>query len=694
MSKKILSHFAFSILLLIANVTKAQNDSIAPYDEVYTFDSAAFQPDLCYKPSLVSSSVAYYGTTAWAVVEIDTPTPLNASYWYYLYESGVQVGSPVQASGKYLQFSSLDANKLYTLKVMNACAQQEVFTLINTTFTPDDEVVYLSQKMMTAFNHWVTDSTKKQINIYSYVNSLTNVHLIEKVSVLQHWAMTTPLPAFTAGTMPPASYFNLEAYNPPPGTDACNCKLTLSFTPIATEAKAQTVTNKTSTRQEGIIEQYAGTADAGWGNGYEIRGDHRNGASKYMQFKAQRFDGGYNQTEWLSGNSSDPKKGVNSGYILMNLVCLNPLQKPEECGCPRQFSYQYQYDTDTKAESKTVLNNCISGCEKTASAEVEDAAFFMIRDFNTGAPEFLDAGRNMSTSISNISFDKDFGIQTTHLLAKVAGVVVGIYGGTLDASTIITQLESAFVDMFNLPNRTKGSSSNTSFRGTLLSGSGIVTLNPSQPKELIVFSQSRIKLDGRKAFWANGRIESDYFLSVRGDGTTDPNDPTCCAPVVGAYILGSDLTAPQSKTQLRTIIKAHLNLWPTWQTSNGGLLSSIDYDFGAMRGLANGCNTEVIFPKIGNTEPNGEKTNGAKAVVSNNTITIELDNDKKVVDLNKSQNTICNYKLYDVSGRLIKSGSITETQSIWDLSTTTSGIYFVTIEVKGLVKTQKIAVVK
>lgn len=83
-----------------------------------------------------------------------------------------------------------------------------------------------------------------------------------------------------------------------------------------------------------------------------------------MQFKAQRFDGGYNQTEWLSGNSSDPKKGVNSGYILMNLVCLNPLQKPEECGCPRQFSISINMILILKQNQKQFLITVFQDAKK------------------------------------------------------------------------------------------------------------------------------------------------------------------------------------------------------------------------------------------------------------------------------------------------------------------------------------------
>lgn len=689
MNKK-LSLFALSIFLLIVNAINAQNDSIAPYDEVYVFDTTSFENDTCLKPIFINSSAAYFGTKAWFHLEVDTPTPNNFPFSYSLYESGVQVGSSTTATNGHVVFNNLDINKVYTVKVTNTCGVSEDLSLIDANYPVDSGYVSASNKMMNALTIWVEDSIEKTKDIYTYVSGLPNIHLIEKISFLQRWKLKDVLPASYTGSMPPPSAFNLDLPDPIPGTDAstCTCQFVLRVDPdVSIGKKTQRV--RTPDAKEGDIDAIPWAYEGGWGStGYLKKGETREGAGKYQQLMGQRFERGEYSDEWITGDLSQTQ-GMGSSYgawVRLHYVCTTVSGNvPNDCACERPVSISYRYDANAKAESK--VNTCFL-CDKNSFSEVEDLAIVAVNNERDNDFYTLDAGRTMVTSKSDISYNEQFGQDVAMITARTAYIVYQIQSGNV-SPTLFTDIENVLTTAYTLPSFTKGSSQNSTFSNSLLFNTKTITIEPNHPHNIYMFSHSRLKIGGKRAFWSNSRLETSYYLSVRLDGGTSaiPDQEHCCSPVVGAYIIGSNPGTPLTLTSSQNSILSHFNDWPDWQVPNNGQLYSIDYDYGVKVGIVNQtCSTQVAFRVAPGEEEHFEQSI-AKGIVSQNAIFIQTDSD----NLNPK---MCNYELYNFNGVLIKKGTITGTQKIWDIVDNNNLFYILKLEINGNVNTQKIAVIK
>lgn len=636
--------------------------------------------DTCYMPGAVHTAVAFYDdSTAYAYIDLEYPDG-DSTFTYKLYEDTIQVGGTYYDSNSYMVFPALPFGHKYTVKAVNTCAVEADMAIINTTVAWDSLVVFASQKMMEYITELTSDTANLDTTLYGFIKNLPDIHVIEKSAALQGWHTYDFLPAAKVYNLPTASEFKFDSTTFT--LDAvCDCHFVVHETPYYSKHGTTTIVDDIAgVRETGNNASFAWNndfGDHGWaGNGDHWVGYGYFGPAKYQQSRTQARSSTEYSTEY---GDIDGTGSTSYAKFVVSYICTNANGTVNnDCGCDREVVADYRYDT--KLVSWAVTPNCglCTGAKKSY-VTVEDMAVVTVGDGQTKNLTILDAGSAKVQSSATYSLNPAFLTSLTDVAAQIAKI--SINWKTTDPIQTVDSIARVLDSIWHLPASTLGSSSDQSRSGNLVQGNATITIPANKTKVISLFSASSMAQKGETSWGNNGTIYSDFSLALRFTPGQDPVNPICCNPVVGAWSSGSVGGAPISQTSLEEEIDAFLSALSGWG------IQGIDVStmWGAQVGLTGGvCDVQLGGMVI----PNNQGNATAKAVVGDNGIFITFVNAP-------SEKAACKYNLYDINGKLIKSGTVSQLEKIYEFpNDNAAGFYFINLEYMGTVNRQKIAVIK
>lgn len=606
----------------------------------------------CQSPTFTTSVVNYYTETV-AYVEFTSeffPTTIQIRRA----ESQESAGYRVE-DGKVL-IHDLAPNNVFKISAYNTCGVMTVIGEVSTFKT--DEYIEVPSDIYRKIAE--VSASGSDIKLYDLVNSLENVSVWTKTSILQDFYLKgQPLPTETEGLVPIRELFRTPA-------GECNCGLFLN-TRSDEIAPVSSASNGSFTPFVAIDPI---TSFGRRGKLFRIRSTL--GPAKYAEIiqESKREIAG----QKISHETDIDKQSIYAN-LSYNLYCEKTENIPEECICDRQVGINYIYTSELYAngQAKGFLYDSNAGAiametvslstlnEKTDDIKVLDAASdAAVSNCNTDFNEqfIFQAAQVAFSAFSAFSKIKACAALTNPALIAACSIVVGLIKDKKIDKLKNDVITLAGVPIFN-PAQCDHQTKILTMKGTKT-----ITIKSGEPLQISLNTSSLLKTTGMRTWRSNARILSAYGLSGVVTGGVSAGKPYCCTRALGTYSLASVPGAPQNL----------LNL----QSNHGSWISG---------------NSSTWTPSI-TPIPDmfgkalGRDVCGKDQIATNRGVTYFRD-------LPRLDNFVFSkYEVYDIMGRMVAIGntpkSILEIQ--YDLgSDNESGIYLVTGKnQKGFVETKKI----
>ncbi len=486
-----------TLLATFACMATAQTSYPAPYEQ-YFLDLMA---DTCDFPVVRLAPVIHYaqGPVAYvtfteSVGDVRLKSTEETSF------------SNISVAGQEKLFQGLLPNKIYEIQVLNRCGQYVSAGTIDTKTEAIDPIL-VSPELYEAIRDF-QNQTATVVPLGQFLNERQDVAFFEKVYFIQQYFLNgQPISVFSETALP--------YYMPP---TVCNCKF--MFNILQNAVPGDILNNTILPRVEFQTKQHLGGNDntAYWWN------RNTKGAAKWHQLLTEGSKaGGTNHTWQMRMADSTATVGTQYGHLRYNLFC-NINEVPADCQCEKQLWLYWRYDTEVCALAE---KHDEGWGNKAAVAAAEDVAVAVIRRDGNNVPIVPGGGGRVIRALSECeqTVNPQFWANAATLALNIFGVVNPL-GDTIGLS----QLTNSITNLINTPYYSANFCENLNCREeTPCFGDTLVYMQPNQPINLYLFSNSSLMAGGKRSWFSWSRVLSDFYMTgfVPG-GYPSEEEIHCC----------------------------------------------------------------------------------------------------------------------------------------------------------------------
>ncbi|MCW5924547.1 MAG: hypothetical protein KIS77_19675 [Saprospiraceae bacterium] len=462
--------------------------------------------------------------------------------------------STIAVGGQEKLFQSLLPNKVYEIQVLNRCGQYVVAGTIDTKTEAQDPIL-VSPELYKAIRDF-QNQAESATPLGQFLESRQDVAFFEKVYFIQQYFLNgQPITTFSGTTLP--------HYMPP---TICNCKFVFNILQNAVPgniANGEIIPRKESQPKKKIS---GNDNTAYWWT------RHSKGPAKWHVLLTEGSKAGGTEHTWrMRMADSTATVGTHYAHLRYNLLCTNYQQVPADCFCNKQLWLYWRYDTEVCAFAEKHPEGWGG---KKAVAAAEDVAVAVIRRDGNNIPIVPGGGGKVirATSECEQTVNPQFWANAGTLALNIAGVVFGLSSGdTLNQTQQqlfnlgLNGLTSSITNLINTPYYSANFCENLNCKEENASwGDTVVYMQPNQPINLYLFSNSSLLAGGKRSWYSWSRTLSSYYLTgyVPG-GFSSQEEPYCCTKKYANWVLGSE-SGPHTTDELKREVGIILGAWAPW----------------------------------------------------------------------------------------------------------------------------------
>jgi hypothetical protein len=411
------------------------------------------------------------------------------------------------------------------------------------------------------------------------------------------------------------------------------------------------------------------------------------GANKYTQFQTNG--------KRVHGRQISMNTGPNNGtgtptaaFLDYSLLCDDGADTNKDCGCGKKVDIMYQFDAHLRADGS--LTQCfLCGSRSTHAGIEEIAALTILNHRNPTASIVVAASNAAAKSEANREVNADFWAKTIELSAQIG--VLFLPGAQTVSSAAVTGISTTLQTLIKTPAQT-GSGATSTFNGGMLDSRYAFILQPNQPVRVTLSSITKTQLGGATAWQNSAESNTDFALAgvVTLKDFDDRDDPKCCSPKIGNWVLGGFGGSVVDQFNLRQKVGVFLNSFAPWDNAtHDPNTNAIEIHKDLDKIWQKICKSGLIGP-IDVEFLKGQPTTGYS------TWTV-VQRDNALLMQNDKNNAPFSFTVCDVLGKVIGSGkgSSETTQAHFELpNATASGIYLLRIEQNQKVHTSKFTITR
>lgn len=545
-AQRLFIYFLFG-LVIAPNWAIAQTDTTeypAPYTPEFLFNRS----DTCSFPIVTLAPVIHYqqGTIAYlefteVVSQIRLQEPDAIDY------------TTIWVNGNSKLIENLEVDKKYEVFTLSRCGEFEPAGMIDTK-SGEKETVEVSAALYDAIRDFQYQEEGEALPLGQFLNARDDVSFFEKVYFIQQYFLKGQQIAAFSDT-------ELPDFMPP---TICNCVFVFNLSQDAVPGNKINGTIYPDVRFQPKQPMQGNSYNASWWN------RNTKGAAKWHQLWTEGSKAGSQDTKYeMKMADSTATVGTQYGQLRYNYLCTNYEQVPADCQCAKGLYLYWRYDTEVCAHAE---RHTEGWGQKNAVAAAEDASVVVLRRDGTNLPIVLDGGIARAEAECDKKVNPEFWLNVTKLAADITKVVLGL---TSDSLTTIQQslfnqgsqhLDSSLTALFHTPYYSVNFCNSDNCREvTPCFGDTLVYMQPNEPINLYVFSNTSLMAGGKRSWFSWSRVLSDFYLAgyVPG-GYLSEEQMYCCTKKYGNWVLASELGSPHSTADLKNEVGNIFSAWAPW----------------------------------------------------------------------------------------------------------------------------------
>lgn len=650
---------------------------------------------------LCESAATYYGEVKLEASGIGTTLQIYQSEFSFGYEensnnNGIQTLTPINIVNNEIILSGLNLNSSYSIYGVNSCGDPYELTSFSTSpDTMNKHFIHASNDFLNEFRPWGNPEAGDEL--FSFVFNMPNISVYEKMGFIQDFY-------FEGGFLPDTICtaflgdveIDFDVYSSPrattrgggsPPSVECICAWIINgssnvepngMAPGTTEIPEFSM----STPKESIgggaetwyYENMKGPARETqmWSEGWKVGGDQR-----------------YSNRE--TGDDETPFSPTNA-YLRYQNVCEGFEVPPSSCECTKPINFKYRYTTDMMAYAVKLPNGIGN---KNSRAAVEEWAIITTQEEGEEV-EVIAADNARVESECSTSWNTQFFLDVLSIATQVANIVV--FETVTPAN--INNISNALGNIVSNNIIDRGCNASNGFYTSLVDDEIVRELTPNKEFIITLNSYTSIRLAGKRRFFNYGLINSEFLLAAKipynvYDGD-EPDD--CCSKKAGNYVTESYINRGNNAAAIKNSLADYFGSDGPWDYpsfQNTPLLTSDSDGFVGFEPTVCNDNTTVVVSKAG-------KGNLLQELSSQSSdLSFSQEGDQLFININnqdiKNFSSSVFFGVYDVQGRLIKSGTIDENEkgrqiiieSIQEDLNGNTGIYFLNVSSNKINQTTK-----
>lgn len=540
--------FLFILAICLCGQTNAQTDTTA-YPAPYTPEFLFNLSDTCSFPIVTLAPAIHYqqGTVSYLeftefVSQIRLQEPGTTNY------------TTIWVNGSTKLIENLQADKKYEVFTLNRCGEFESAGMIDTQ-SGEKETLEVSAVLYDAIRDFQYQEEGEVLPLDQFLSAREDVSFFEKVYFIQQYFLKgQPIAAFSESELP--------EFMPP---TICNCVFVFNLSQDAVPGNKVNGVIYPDVRLQPKQPMHGNSYNASWWN------RNTKGAAKWHQLWTEGSKAGSQDTKYeMKMADSTATVGTQYGQLRYNYLCTNYEQVPADCQCAKGLYLYWRYDTEVCAHAE---RHTEGWGQKNAVAAAEDASVVVLRRDGTNLPVVLDGGIVRAEAECDKKVNPEFWLNATKLSIDIAKVIFGLSGG--DSLSPIQQLlfnqgsqrlDSSLTALFRTPYYSVNFCNSDNCREeTPCFGDTLVYMQPNQPINLYVFSNTSLMAGGKRSWFSWSRVLSDFYLAgyVPG-GYSSQEQMHCCTKKYGNWVLASELGAPHSTADLKNEVGNIFSAWAPW----------------------------------------------------------------------------------------------------------------------------------
>lgn len=530
---------------IFAGMANAQTPYPAPYEQ-YFLDLMA---DTCDFPVVRLAPVIHYAQGPAAYVTFTE----NVSDVRLKRTDEISF-STISVAGQEKLFEGLLPNKVYEIQVLNLCGQYVVAGTIDTKTEAIDPIL-VSPELYEAIRDF-QNQTETVAPLGQFLDDREDVAFFEKVYFIQQYFLDAqPISVFSETALP--------YYMPP---TICNCKFVFNILQNAVPGKIVNGTILSDVRFQPKQHISGNDNTAYWWN------RNTKGAAKWHQLLTEGSKAGGTDHTWqMRMADSSATVGTQYGHLRYNLVCSNFNEVPADCFCEKQLWLYWRYDTEVCAFAEKHPEGWGS---KAAVAAAEDVAVAVLRRDGNNIPIVPGGGGRVirATSECEQTVNPQFWANAATVAINITGVAFGLAAGESPSPAEqqlfnlgLNGLTNSITNLINTPYYSANYCENLNCREeTPCFGDTLVYMQPNQPINLYLFSNSSLMAGGKRSWFSWSRVLSDFYLTgfVPG-GYASEEEMHCCTKKYANWVLASE-SGPHTTDELKGEVGVILGAWAPW----------------------------------------------------------------------------------------------------------------------------------
>lgn len=647
----------FGFLLNTHSSVASENFKFEKPDLLVLHDSGLYPPnydsifayqDTCIRPDVLFISQVHYSNEV--RVAIDIKNDSNFGPLYKLYQRVDSVTRSLISSSVtpdelgYLQYNSLGSGKTYELDATSSCGatNYKMITQFKAEIQSDTpKFMDVSHRMMSAFEAWDT-TVYSDSTVYSFLNSLSNIHYLEKTSLVQKWVFWGVVIDIgitgesVKNIFPPLNSYGATAPSIASGHCLCTA-FNFRTTGIVTPG--------------GLLSDGT-TRPTAWGSksldGSEYKASlwrTKLGPAKHVALVMEDENaGGTTHTE-STNEIYGGAPSANYAVLKLAYLCLDPTFKlSDDCECALDYSIGYLYDATLSARAEK--RSGMWPLSKESGAIIEDFGMAVFKSSSSNDVRVLSATRFAVKAEDSYTINTDFLIALGDAAKSTAAAIVDINSGNYLGAT--QKILDGIGDVLQSFPPNPSSSSNEYDEKRMFSPltTWDTIIKPQEVHTFAITSAHAAQMWGLRRFSSSVELVTNFGIALAIQEQVLADEPSCCIQEFGLWVTGE---FPNSMRHFQNEMQTEFKSFYTPYDLNGNLsLFTPQTQHGyKIAPTTSGCPT-IISAETGLVIPN---QNYLKFASKSGDIYLQIleseDNVKKT----------CNFKVYDIRGQLLNEGS-------------------------------------